>query len=203
MGDCRCPLFFCEQFVVTRGAKAPLRALKHITLRTIWPMWQLFFFACWVSPSGGRAEAALGRALTPAETRCLAGLVFLRDIGMLALCFQAKAWPAGHGFIPRGHLQCGWHWCSLPRAEALAGSVTHLARWLMDQGLPALFAHHGRPTPLPRDREAKTLFRPCKGVTGTPKRRHWAVQCLHGFPRSPEPARPRPPRHFYISSAAS
>lgn len=105
-----------------------------------------------------RAEAALGREIPTAETRCLAALVFLHDIGKLAPGFQAKAWPAGHGIALRGHLECGWHWCSLPRADALAGAVAHIARWPMDQWLPALFAHHGRPVPQPREGEASKAF---------------------------------------------
>lgn len=35
----------------------------------------------------------------------------------------------GHGVTLRGHLECGWHWASLPRAEALAGAVVHLKTW--------------------------------------------------------------------------
>ncbi|MFC7705780.1 CRISPR-associated helicase Cas3' [Plastorhodobacter daqingensis] len=106
-----------------------------------------------------RAEAAFGHPITEAETRCLAALVFLHDIGKLAPGFQAKGWPENHGLALRGHLQCGWHWTGLPRADALAGAVTHLARWPgIADWLMALFAHHGRPVPRPREGEALSAF---------------------------------------------
>lgn len=107
-----------------------------------------------------RASAALGRALTAPETRCLGALVFLHDIGKLAPVFQAKAWPEEHGLRPRGHLECGWLWTSLSsRPDALAGAVVHLARWPgIGEWLAALFAHHGRPVQKAGDGLAAQAF---------------------------------------------
>lgn len=106
-----------------------------------------------------RAESALGCALAADEMRCLGALVFLHDIGKLAPGFQAKAWPEGHGLTLRGHLECGWLWANLPRQDALAGAITHLAQWPgMGEWLAALFAHHGRPVQKPGSGEASTAF---------------------------------------------
>jgi len=59
----------------------------------------------------------------------------------------------------RGHLECGWHWASLPRPDALAGAVAHIARWPdMAEWMAALFAHHGRPVPQPREGEASGAY---------------------------------------------
>ena len=76
-----------------------------------------------------RLEAAAGHALSGDETECLAGLVFLHDIGKLAPGFQAKAWPGTNGIRPIGHLDAAWRWMAMPRPEALAGAILHLGRW--------------------------------------------------------------------------
>ena len=106
-----------------------------------------------------RASAALGRPVSEPEKRCLAALALLHDVGKLAPGFQAKAWPTGHGLRLRGHLECGWLWTRLPRQDALAGAVTHLARWSgLREWLAAFLAHHGRPVPEPADGVAEQAF---------------------------------------------
>lgn len=106
-----------------------------------------------------RAETALGHLITPEQAICLAALVFLHDIGKLAPGFQAKAWPDGHNVAHVGHLKAGWDWTNMPRADALAGAVMHLANWpLIDEWLAALFSHHGRPVQNADDGKAGNTF---------------------------------------------
>lgn len=108
---------------------------------------------------GARASAALGRRLTAAEAGCLGALVFLHDIGKLAPGFQAKAWPKGHGLVPRGHIECGWLWTYLQRPNALNGATVHIGRWPgIMEWLAALLAHHGRPVQKPPDGVAAQAF---------------------------------------------
>lgn len=106
-----------------------------------------------------RAEAAAGHSLSDSEISCLGALAFLHDIGKLAPGFQAKAWPAGHGMHLLGHLKAGWYWASMPRPDALAGAVTHIASWPgIGEWLAVIFAHHGRPVERPGTGEAQAAF---------------------------------------------
>ncbi|MTH62543.1 CRISPR-associated helicase Cas3' [Paracoccus litorisediminis] len=108
-----------------------------------------------------RANAALGRELTDAETVCLGALAFLHDIGKLAPGFQAKAWPEGHGLLLRGHLECGWLWTNLPRPDALAGAAAQLFRGAEtrpEEWLAAIFSHHGQPVQMPENGLARKAF---------------------------------------------
>lgn len=109
-----------------------------------------------------RAETALGRELSEPEIECLAALVFLHDIGKLAPAFQAKGWPEGHGVTPLGHLTCGWLWClrETGRENVLAGALRHMGDWpQMWDWFKILFAHHGRPVPMPNDSDHNHAFR--------------------------------------------
>ena len=106
-----------------------------------------------------RAEAALGRPITPQELQSLCALVFLHDIGKLAAGFQAKGWPAGHGLMLRGHLECGWHWLSTASEQSLDGMGATLAQWTeLEPWFAAILAHHGRPVRPPAASEAPVAF---------------------------------------------
>lgn len=144
-----------------------------------------------------RAEAALGRALAADETRCLGALVFLHDIGKLAPGFQAKAWPEGHGLTLHGHLECGWLWANLPRQDALAGAIAHLARWPgMGEWLAALFAHHGRPVQKPGSGEASKAFPLLPGYDWQAEETVLGRALLDWFPEIAKAAPPPPAPTF-------
>ncbi len=162
------------------------------------------FLALLEAPAwGARAQAAARRPdlLTFQEIRCLAALAFLHDIGKLAPGFQAKAWPEGHGIRLRGHLECGWHWANMPRADALAGAVVHLETWPdMELWFMALMAHHGRPVPAPIEGGAEAAF-PCypdydwlaeEAVLGRALL-NWFPEIISAHPPSPDP----PFLHFF------
>ena len=143
-----------------------------------------------------RASAALGREVSEPEKRCLAALAFLHDIGKLAPGFQAKAWPTGHGLRLRGHLECGWLWAKMPRQDALAGAVAHIARWPgLHEWLAALFAHHGRPVPEPESGEAEQAFPVLSTYDWRREERRIGTALLAWFPEiavaSPPDAVPR------------
>ncbi|MGD9863888.1 MAG: CRISPR-associated endonuclease Cas3'', partial [Pseudodonghicola sp.] len=112
-----------------------------------------------------RAEAAAGRTLTAAEIACLGALAFLHDIGKLATGFQAKAWQERRGITLRGHVQCGWVWLSQGEAEtALAGNAALIGKWEgVEEWFRILFAHHGRPVPIPDPSWGGDAFAPRNG----------------------------------------
>lgn len=112
-----------------------------------------------------RAEAAAAGPITAGQVACLGALAFLHDIGKLATAFQVKAWPATFGITPRGHVQCGWAWLSRGEAEtALAGNAPLIGRWPEIQDwFHVLFAHHGRPVPIPDPTWGQDAFAPCQG----------------------------------------
>jgi CRISPR-associated endonuclease/helicase Cas3 len=106
-----------------------------------------------------RFTTALGRDLSDGEAECLAALAFLHDIGKLAPGFQAKAWYGVHSIARIGHLEAAWRWLAMPRPDALAGAILHLARWPgLREWFAALLAHHGRPVAQPAAGTAAAAF---------------------------------------------
>ena len=112
-----------------------------------------------------RAEQAAGIPLTDAQIGCLGALAFLHDIGKLATGFQVKAWGDAFGIMPRGHVQCGWAWLQRGEAEtALAGNAPLIGKWEgVEDWFRVLFAHHGRPVPIPDLSWGRDAFVPCQG----------------------------------------
>lgn len=143
-----------------------------------------------------RAEASLGAQIDETQVRVLGGLAFLHDIGKLAPGFQAKGWAAGHGMQLRGHLDCGWLWTRLPfRPDTLSGAVVHLRRLGIQQWLPIIFAHHGRPVEEPDRGGAAAAFPPVLGYDWQAEEAVHGSALLDWFPEitsgtlpSPEPA---------------
>lgn len=109
-------------------------------------------------------EAAAGKPLSWNDVECLAALVFLHDVGKLAPGFQAKDWSNTEGLRLIGHLEAGWRWIAMPRADALAGAIRHLLQWPgLREWFAVLLSHHGRPVPEPADGNAAATFRVLPG----------------------------------------
>ena len=112
------------------------------------------------------AEAALGSPLSDTQIDCLAGLVFLHDIGKLAPAFQAKGWSDRHKLKPRGHLTCGWLWLSCQTMDRvpLDGALAFMQGWPEPrEWFRVMFAHHGKPLKEPSDTELRDAFRTVPG----------------------------------------
>ncbi|MDK3016469.1 CRISPR-associated helicase Cas3' [Pseudodonghicola flavimaris] len=154
-----------------------------------------------------RADAAAGHPITPGQVTCLAALAFLHDIGKLATGFQAKAWPEGAGITPRGHVQCGWAWLAQGEAEsALAGNAPLIGRWDQIQGwFQVLFAHHGRPVPVPDLTWGQDAFLPRQGYDPAAQETVMGNALVNWFPeiRSACPPRLSPEfSHFFAGLLA-
>lgn len=144
-----------------------------------------------------RAEKAAGHTIAPDMIACLGALAFLHDIGKLAPAFQVKAWFPPQTVTPRGHVQCGWLWLMNGAAEtALAGNAPLIGRWPgIEMWFRALFAHHGRPVPVPNEHWGRDAFAPAngydwkvsEGVMGAALIR-WFPQIFYAAPPAPEPA---------------
>ncbi len=146
-----------------------------------------------------KANAAIGRQITPGEVACLGALSFLHDIGKLATGFQVKAWPHNPGITPRGHVQCGWLWLMQGEAtEALGGHAAHLAAWGPDIRLwfRLLFAHHGRPVPDPGESWGRDAFDPAPGYDWKAEERVMGEALITWFPEIRTCAPPRLTNEF-------
>lgn len=120
-------------------------------------VFQLLLSRC---PYRLKAEAALGRGLSPAEIDCLTGLAFLHDIGKLAPGFQAKIWPRSGYLTTIGHLDAGWLWADAPTGDGPGANWHHmLGNWPdLDKWFTLILSHHGRPTHHPGQGKVAAAF---------------------------------------------
>ena len=160
-----------------------------------------------------RLEVAAQRPLTSADCQRLAALAFLHDIGKLHPGFQAKGWPDGLWTRPvRGHSQESWAFLQLAAKwpqhpfhrtmQSLMGCGPALAPLIA-----AMFAHHGRPVPQPRDPTLQDWDRPrLRHYDWRAEARTMADALCRWFPRAFDDGPPLPdhaPFHHAVAGYAA
>ncbi len=146
-----------------------------------------------------KAEAALGRVLTPTEIGCLTALAFLHDIGKLAPGFQARIWPRKGRLSDIGHLDAGWLWAEAPAGEA-SGANWHevLLPWPeLEQWFSLILSHHGRPTKHPGSGLVAGAFAKVAGYDWQDEHRQIGAVFTAWF-RGLDAARPPPAKPAFV-----